>query len=396
MAGPGGGRSGGGFGGGSFGGGSRGGGFSGGGGGFGGGSFGGGPRPGGFGGGPRPGPGGFGGGPHRPPHHHHHHHRPFFGGPYFRGPRVGYGGGGCFGGIFTLAVVIMLVGFVMFAVMGTKSTYRDWNVVYTEEGIVYDEATMQDYANEKYKQYFGQSTAYEDNILLVFLANQEADGYYTIAWVGDNIDYSINEMFGEYSEYGEALSNYINTNYFGYSLDTDLAAVVTQMTGHIIDMGLESSFVSESDRSVLAESKFVNFTNFDLSGEAVQKALDVFTEGTGIPIVIVADYAENVFAGGEVITVVPTIALPDEGADYSIEYEEEGFVSAVPGYDVNVVDKIEVFPVEDNTSKSSNFGFAGVTVVLVAAVICGGGVIFAAKKSNEAKKKKEEKLPWEG
>ncbi len=389
MAGPGGGRSGGGFGGGSFGGGSRGGGFSGGG-GFGGGSFG---------GGPRPGPGGFGGGPHRPPHHHHHHHRPFFGGPrWFGGYGPHYGGVGCFGGIFTVAVALILIGFVMFSIMGTKNTYRDWNVIYPEQGIVYDEATMQDYANEKYNQYFGESTAYEDNILLVFLANQEADGYYTIAWVGDNIDYSINEMFGEYTEYGEALSNHINTNYFAYSLDTDLAAVVKEMAGHIIDLGLESSFVSQSDRSVLARSKFANFTNFDLSADIVDSALKMFTDSTGIPMVIVADYAENVFGGGEVITVVPTIVLPGEDADYSIEYEEEGFVSAVPtDDDFNSVEKIEVFPVKDNTSKDSAFSFAGVAVVLVAAVICGGVAIYAAKKSSDkSDKKKEEKLPWEG
>ena len=40
---------------------------------------------------------------------------------------------------------------------------------------MYDEATMQDYANDKYMQYFCTSSAVEDNILLVFLTNEACD-----------------------------------------------------------------------------------------------------------------------------------------------------------------------------------------------------------------------------
>ena len=181
MAGPGGGggsRGGGGFGGGSFGGGSRGGGFSGGG-GFGGGSFGGRPS------------GGFGGGPHHHPPHHH--------GPFFHGPRRRtYVGGGFGGGCFSVVVIALFVLFGGFWMLSPADNVTiNWGEETVVGGIAYDEATMQDYANDKYMQYFGSSSAVEDNILLVMLTNEECDGYYTIAWVGDNIDSSINNMFGE-------------------------------------------------------------------------------------------------------------------------------------------------------------------------------------------------------
>ncbi len=344
MAGPGGGRSGGGFGGGSFGGGSRGGGFSGGG-GFGGGSFGG---------------GSFGGGHHhRPPHHHHHHHHhgPHWHGPYFRGPHFGYGGG--FGGgclvVFLLAFIVLFLGLML------VDPYTDHVSVSYEDGIVYSEAKMQDYANVKYTKYFGSSSAVEDNILLVFLSNEEGDGYYTIAWVGDNIHYDINSMFGEYTEYGEAMNKYINTNYFGYSLDMDYASVINEMTQNIKGLGLSSSFVSESDRSNLAAPKFVNLTTFDLSAEVVNASLNEFTEQTGIPCVLVVDYAENVF----------------------------GSVGSQAGETVIVTGEVPS-PVGVGTGFAVIGGI--VAVIAIVAVI----IVVANKNKKSKSKKKDDGLPWEG
>lgn len=329
MAGPGGGSSGGGFGGGSFGGGSRGG-FSGGG-GFGGGSFGGGPRPGGFGG---------------PSHHGPHFHGPFWHGP--RRYRVGGGfGGGCFG-------VIAILLFILFAVsyMIMPST----NVVIGEENTaVYDEATMQDYANEKYKEYFGSSSAYEDNLLLVFLTNEEADGYYTIAWIGDNVNYEINSMFGEYTEYGDALSESINTNYYAYTLDNDLARAVGIMTNHISALNLTSSFVSESDHSNMVESGLQNLTSFDLSEDVVNSALKDFTEKTGIPCVIVVDSVESVFGT------------------------------------VNITDS-------NNQAVASTTGVRVSTIALIALaaiIIVVAVLLIRSKKKTKAEPKKENDVPWE-
>ncbi len=353
MAGPGGGggsRGGGGFGGGSFGGGSRGGGFSGGG-GFGGGSFGGGGRP-----------GGFGGGPHHappPPHHHGpHHHGPFFWGPR----RRVYVGGGLGGGCFT-AIVLAL--FFLFGAFWLLSPADNVTITWDEEGFtttIYDEGTMQDYANDKYMKYFGNTSATEDNILLVMLTNEACDGYYTIAWVGDNVDYSINEMFGEYTEYGDALYQHID-EYFGYSLDTDLASVVKEMTLHIESLGLSSSFNWESDRSNLADPKFVNLTSMDLTPEVVNSALQEFTDKTGIPMVIVVDSAEMVFSG-EDSTVTVTGTPPQ--AQVSVTKTNPTILIVI-----------------------------GIAVVAVAI----GLIVFVVSKNKQPKakktKEKEETPPWE-
>ncbi len=276
MAGPGGGSSGGG----------GGGGFSGG--GFGGGSFGGN-----FGGSNNG--GSFGG------HHHgHHHHGPFFGGPFF-GRRRTYVGGGCGGGIFTVIVFGMFFTFGLMWFFGETSqiTVNGEPVYIVEDGIVYDEATMQDYANERYKDAFDDYKGYEDNILLVFLANEEADGYFTIAWVGDNIRPEINGMFGEYTEYGEYMNQYINTDYYAYSLDTNLADVVAAMEKSIVEREFDSSFRSQATVDEEKKSEIINYTDFELNTELVNAALESFTEKTGIPCVIVADMAEEVFGVNE-------------------------------------------------------------------------------------------------
>lgn len=349
MPGPGGsGRGGGGFGGGSFGGGS--------GGGFGGGTFGGT-----FGGSNNG--GSFGG------HHHgHHHHGPVFFGRGWRG--YGYGGG-LGGGCFTVVVIGLFIFFGLIWFLGEPSqvTVNGEQIYVDQNGVFYDEAALQKYADRKYRQYFGTSSAYEDNILLVFLTNEEADGYYTIAWVGDNIDYSISEMFGEYSEYGDALYQHINTDYFGYSLDTDLARVIDDMTKSVEALGLESSFVSESDRTTVPASGFVNMTSFDLTADIVDKSLSDFTAKTGIPCVIVVDYAERVFGGSENVGEI----IPSASAQVSVTESKNEKVVAVRAF---------------------SFSTMVIAVLGIMAVIgfIGAVVFMRTKKKSNAPKND---MPWE-
>ena len=351
MAGPGGGggsRGGGGFGGGSFGGGSRGGG------GFGGGSFGG-SHGGSFGGSHNGGSfggshgGGFGGHHHTPPPPHHHHHH----GPHFWGPRRRvYVGGGFGGGCFSIVFIVI---FVLFLALWLLLPNEGVTINFGEEDM-YNEATMQEYANDKYMQYFGSTTAVEDNILLVFLTNEACDGYYTIAWVGDNIADDINYMFGEYTEYGEALYNNVD-EYFAYSLDSDLADVIETMTKHITNLGLDSSFYWESDRSNLADSKFVNMTSMDLTTEIVHRALTDFTAKTGIPMVVVVDSAEKVFG-------------VNTATDNTVSVEP-----AIP--------------------KLSTTAIITIAVVVVFLIAAGGVYIWTKNSKAKTKKAKEETPPWE-
>lgn len=281
------------------------------GGGFGGGSRGGrsgGSRGGGFGGGShgsrRP-YGGFGMGPRGP-------HRPYYRGGMF-GRRYYGGGGGCLGGLF--GMLLMPIILLVFVVACLISFFGSAFTSVSNGGeIRYDEAAFQEYANTQYAAEFGASSAYENNLLLVFLTNEEADGYYAIAWVGDNIRSEINELFGdEYTAFGRAVTNSINDEYYAYSLGSNLAAVMDKMTDEVARLNLESSFRSGSGDASPIPSHLTNHTTLSISEESVGNALKSFTEETGIPTVIVVDTMENVFgktiSAGDLVTVIIMIVL---------------------------------------------------------------------------------------
>lgn len=271
MAGPGGGSRGGGFGGGSRGG------FSGG--GFGGG-FGGGHRPGGF--------------------YHGFHH-----GGFFHRRRRGLYGGGCLGALMAPVVILLLI--VMFTGMYVVSAFQNFMA---GGSVNYDEATMQSYANERYIEVFGDSSAYEDNILLVFLADEDYKGYYSIAWVGDNVATEINHLFGGYgTEYSTALLMEI-PNYFEYSISSNLATMVERMTDEVTALGLDGSFRTYTDHSDgVTESQLINRSALVINEEIVEAALADFTEQTEIPIVIVVDSTEAVFGRSLTTSDIVIVAL---------------------------------------------------------------------------------------
>ncbi|MBE6538872.1 MAG: hypothetical protein E7671_05365 [Ruminococcaceae bacterium] len=278
MPGPGGGSRGGGFGGGSRGG------------------FGGGFGHGGFGHGGFRGPGmgmGPGGFHHRPFHH----RRGMYGGGFYGG------GGGCLGGL--LGMIMLPVILILFVVMGLVSSF---STVANGGAVQYNEKTFQDYANTQYAYEFSGSAAYEDNLLIVFLTNEEADGYYTIAWIGDNVHDTIKNKFGnEYTEFGRMMTSSINSEYYAYSLSSNLATAMNSMTDSVVGEGLESSFYTEHDSSGDIEPHLTNYSNITINEETVEKALRNFTDATEIPVVIVVDTMENVF--GKTIPVVDIIVV---------------------------------------------------------------------------------------
>ncbi len=248
--------------------------------GFGGGSFGGG----GFGGGGR----GFGGGGRgfRGPHHH---------GGWFFGPRYHYYGGGCLGGMLGLFITPVIL--ILFAVGMLLSTFGSaLGSLSTGGAITYDENALQDYANEQYWTEFGSEADSEDELLLVFLVeDEEYYEYAYIAWCGDHIDNRINSMFGaEGTKFGNAIANSaINSNSYKYSLDSGIAQVVDTMQGHIDALGLDSSFSCDSKESTY-RSHLINKTSIDMTEDTVNRALEDFTAATGISVAVVVEDAEDV------------------------------------------------------------------------------------------------------
>jgi hypothetical protein len=286
MPGPGGGSRGGGFGGG----GSRGGG-----GGFGGG-FGGGGSRGGFGG------GGFGGPHHRPPHHRPpHFHGPHFGWGWHRPRYYGGGGGGCLGALLAPIIIIIFATFMLISMV-----FSGLGGLFAQDDE-YVEEIMQDYANAQYAAEFPAGATYEDNVLIVFLANEDMERYYCISWVGNNLETDVNNLFGNRFR---ALVTSRFGGLYKYSLPTDLAYVVETMGNEIASLGLESSFREKTD-GARATSHLTNHSEMQIDDTLINTELAKFTEKTGIPAVIVVADETDVFVPSDFswVGIVLVVAL---------------------------------------------------------------------------------------
>ena len=269
------------------------------------GSFGGGGGRG-FGGG-----GGFHGGFHgRPPHHHHH----YYGGWGFFRPRRYYGGyyggGGCLGGLLGLilapAIVILMAGLLLFFSIGDMVTDISKGGSYK-----WDEHALQTYAGEQYDAIYGaQEATYEDNIMILFLANPEDDYTYAyIGWVGDNIDENVYDMFGnEYTELGRAFSQKMPEMYKN-SISKNLANVIGVMESAV---GSGDHFVDDPLAASVLPT-FKNYSSLDINETTVKNALMSFDETTGISMSLVVADMDAVFekglSGSTIVMLIFGIAL---------------------------------------------------------------------------------------
>lgn len=207
-------------------------------------------------------------------------------------------GGGCCGGIVFIIIVI----FFLFSMLGNGFTYVDSN-------SMYDEEKFQDFTNARYEEEFGKSSAYEDNLLLTVLVDDEYYNYYYIAWVGDHIATDINYMLGgNETELGQAMAQCINESSYKYSLDSNLAQVMELMEDQITQLGLESAFTCAEEHAQVT-SHVTNRTSMDLTEATINDALTKFTASTGIPVVIVVEDMTDVFGTTVSATSVSKVAL---------------------------------------------------------------------------------------
>jgi hypothetical protein len=183
--------------------------------------------------------------------------------------------------------------------------------VQVEQEAEYSEQIMQDYANAQYAAEFPTGATYEDNVLIVFLANEDMERYYCIAWVGNNLNDRVNDLFGDRFES-------VVTSRFGglykYSLPTDFEHIVKTMATDIESLGLESSFKYETD-GARATSHLTNHTNLQMDDALVNAALAEFTEKTGIPAVIVLEDEADVFKPPVAPEAPEAPEEPDESSD---------------------------------------------------------------------------------
>ena len=228
--------------------------------------------------------GGFSGGGFSDGHYGGHHHVPMGGGWHVHRRRHINVGGGCCGSIFSGAITLLILAFWIFGAIFSDG---------------YDEEKFQDFANSQYEVEFGRSSAYEDNLLITVLIDEDYYNYYYIAWVGDHIDYEINCLMGNNeTALGRAMESCISSTNYKYSLDSDLAHVMQTMTGKVQALGQDSSFACSENHGGI-RSHVTNHANIELTESTINGALEAFTDATGIPVVIVVEDMEDVFGRGE-------------------------------------------------------------------------------------------------
>ena len=202
-------------------------------------------------------------------------------------------GGGCLGALFTPIICMVLAIVMMIGVIGGGLTtlFRGGNVVYNEN-------KMQDYASRQYATIYDPSSAtYEDNVLVVFLTNEDGQSYYSIGWGGDNLKSQVSDLFGnEYTALGNAMQASINTSSYRYSLGSNLAQVTEKMETSVKNQNLETVYRAQKAESHEA-GKVYNRSNSDLqiNTEIIDAALKNFTDSTDISMSIVIADAKDVF-----------------------------------------------------------------------------------------------------
>ena len=281
----------------------------------GGGSHGGGGSRGGFGGGGGSFGGGSRGGGFGGPHHHGPRGPHFHGGFHYRPYRRGFFYGGMYPGGFSIFVFPILIALVAFSMLFFTVTASFVNVSRGGE-YKYDEARIQEYADEQYARYLGSTEDYEDNLLLVFLVEDEKYyDYAYIAWVGNHISDPIYNLFGNNrSAFGAAIQDSaINSDTYKYSLDRGIVSVVNTMKSKISDLGLSKSFSCSSEKHEF-NSRIINNSAIDsMDKELINDALKSFTSETGIPVIVVVEDIEDVFPKSielyDIIIVVFSIGL---------------------------------------------------------------------------------------
>ena len=244
--------------------------------------------------------GGFGGGGRR---------GGFYGG-YYRRP-YGFGGGllGGILGIILLPFIIILFA-ALFLIINLITTI---SIIADGGEIVYNEEVFQDYAYATYNSHFTDATTYEDGLLIVILNYEDKQSVSYMAFMGDNVQNSINNAFSSRGDFGRYVESNVNKDNYKYSLSKDLSMVMDYMTTRVVNMNLDSSFIDNHDMSKAPASKFENKSNIIMTPQTVESSLARFTEATGIPVYLIVDEGEAVFGRtmpvGNIIIAVLTLGV---------------------------------------------------------------------------------------
>ena len=208
--------------------------------------------------------------------------------------------------IFVPIIMLIFVGMMLISSFGTAI-----GNVASGGQVMYEESVMQEYADDRYKEIFGATD--DSSILVVFLTNEECDGYYAIAWVGYDLKPEIYDLFGgESAPFSQMMLSTINSTYYGKSLPGDFSSTMNKLASRIESFGYDSSY-KPGKHAGYTQSRLVNYSSLDISESVVNESLEDFTERTGIPAVILVDEMEDALGKyirrQDIILVVIFVAL---------------------------------------------------------------------------------------
>lgn len=233
----------------------------------------------------------------------------YYGGGYYRRP-FGFGGGllGGILGIILLPFIIILL-CVIFLIFNLISTI---SIIANGGQIVYDEEKFQDYANAQYYAHFSDAKTEEDGLMIIILNYEDNQSFSYVAWIGDNVDNRVNDLFASNGEFGRAMESTVNVDNYKYSLSKDLAKVIYNMADKIESRGYDS-FVKEHDMSGAPMPELINNSALSLNEETIEGALFDFQVRTRIPVAVLVEEGEAVFGKtmpvGNIIFAVITLII---------------------------------------------------------------------------------------
>ena len=188
-------------------------------------------------------------------------------------------------------IIILIIAGVIFI----SSTVNAFSALADGGIIQYDENKFQTYADTQYSEIYGDTGAYLDNIVIVFLTYEDNYSYNYIAWLGEHINTNVNYKFGaEGTSLGYAMNGAIAENY-SFSLTSNLSSVIERMETEVNAVGSQHYKGNCHDDRSACESKFINNTSLNIIGSEIEDSLESFTASTGIPISLVVEEAEAVF-----------------------------------------------------------------------------------------------------
>ena len=173
-------------------------------------------------------------------------------------------------------------------IISTCSFIKQYKNGDPNETIIYNEDIFRQYADEQYERIFSATDDYEKNILIVLTVYDECDGYDCISWVGDLLDFRVNELFGKFFE--NKVVTTMPENY-EHELTAALETIVNDMATKCVEVMKEPP----DGELTTGVSKLHNETLLAIDYETVDDALVGFAEKTGYNISIVVEDGVDVF-----------------------------------------------------------------------------------------------------